>query len=86
MWNKPREITGYASKGYEIAYFQSDGVMAFAALEGWKHSKGHNAVILNRGIWKSVKWKAVGIGIYKNYAVAWFGALPDHETGVTECP
>ena len=77
MWNKPRELTNYKGNGYEIAYWNSDDATAENALSGWQESPGHNAVIINKGIWKQ-QWNAIGIGIYKNYAVIWFGNEPDN--------
>jgi uncharacterized protein YkwD len=77
MWSKPRELTPYKGNGYEIAYAVSGGgANAAEALLGWQRSSGHNDVIINRGIWKE-KWNAIGIGIYKNFAVVWFGHEPD---------
>ena len=75
MWDKPKEIAGYDSPGYEIAYYQSDGAVPFVALEGWKESKGHNPVIVNKGIWEQLTWGGMGVGIYEEYAVVWFGVL-----------
>jgi len=74
MWSKPRELTAYKGNGYEIAYSEDLDYLANAdnALDGWKLSKEHNAVILNRGAWKK-KWNAIGIGIYGSFAVIWFG-------------
>jgi uncharacterized protein YkwD len=79
MWNKPRELTNYLGNGYENANGGSRGYQANAvsALNGWKKSSGHNAVILNQGIWSHNHWKAVGVGIYDNYAVLWFGEEAD---------
>ncbi len=79
MWSKPREIAGYESSGYEIAYYSSAGANAIEGLEGWKKSPGHNPVIVNLGTWKNVEWKAIGIGIYNEYGVVWFGELEDDE-------
>ena len=76
MWNKPRELTRYKGNGYEIAAGMGN---AQDALDGWKHSVHHNNVIINKDIWKT-KWEAIGIGIYGNYAVVWFG----HETDVAK--
>ncbi|MFN8249721.1 MAG: CAP domain-containing protein [Ferruginibacter sp.] len=78
MWSKPGELTKYQGKGYEIAFAEDEAYLANAenALEAWKSSKDHNAVILNRGIWKK-KWNAIGIGINGSYAVIWFGNEPD---------
>jgi len=75
MWDKPRELTNYPGNGYENAHGGSNGYQATAtsALKGWKRSHGHNAVILNQGIWSKHSWKALGVGIYKGYAVLWFG-------------
>ena len=77
MWDKPKEISGYAGSGYEIAYYSSKGATAEEGLAGWKVSPGHNPVIVNDGIWKKVKWNAVGIGLYREYGVVWFGEVAD---------
>lgn len=77
MWNKPRELTSYPGNGYEISHGAwGAAVSAETALRGWKSSPGHNAVIINEGMW-SRSWKAIGIGIYGNYAVVWFGHEDD---------
>jgi hypothetical protein len=74
MWKKPRELTNYQGNGYEIAFGGEDNYVANAneALEWWKKSKGHNALLINGDIWNK-KWNAIGIGIYGSYAVVWFG-------------
>lgn len=78
MWSKPSELTSYTGNGYEISYFASNGVNPLGALNGWKSSSGHNAVIINAGIWNR-KWNAIGIGMYGNYAVIWFGNELDEQ-------
>jgi len=77
MWDKPKEIAGYENPGYEIAYYSSLGANAQEGLDGWKLSPAHNPLIINEGMWNQVTWKAIGIGIYKEYAVVWFGQLED---------
>ncbi|MDZ4715321.1 MAG: CAP domain-containing protein [Cytophagales bacterium] len=77
MWNKPSEIAGYESEGYEIAYYSSGEANADEGLEGWKRSPGHNPLLINTGTWAKIEWRAIGIGIYSHYAVVWFGVLPD---------
>ncbi len=77
MWNKPKELTEYQGDGYEIAHWNSAGVSPNSAFEGWKKSRGHNEVMINKGIWKQVKWGAIGIGMYEQYAVVWFGKEKD---------
>ena len=79
MWSKPQELTSYKGNGYEIAFAEDEEYLANAenALDSWKLSKDHNAVILNKGAWKK-KWSAIGIGIFGSYAVIWFGNEPDN--------
>lgn len=85
MWDKPKEIAGYAGSGYEIAYYSSRGATAQEGLDGWKVSQGHNPLIVNEGIWSKVNWKGIGIGFYGEYGVVWFGESED--TGVIKnCP
>ena len=79
MWDKPREIADYAGNGYEIAYYSSGGANAEEALAGWKLSPGHNPLIINEGMWSKVGWKGIGIGIYGEYGVVWFGEVEDTE-------
>lgn len=85
MWNKPKEIAGYESPGYEIAYYSSAGATAAEGLEGWKKSPAHNPLIINTGIWKKAAWQAIGIGIYKEYGIVWFGEAQD-SLSVDVCP
>lgn len=69
----------WSNKGpAELCYGSSGGsVTPLEALNGWKGSSGHNAVVINQGVWKE-SWKAIGIGLYKGFAVVWFGHERDH--------
>ncbi|MBL0742366.1 CAP domain-containing protein [Chryseolinea lacunae] len=80
MWTKPQEIAAYSGNGFEIAYFSSIGASAQEGLDGWKVSPGHNPLLINLGTWEKVKWKAIGIGIYKEYGLVWFGEVDDAST------
>jgi uncharacterized protein YkwD len=79
MWDKPRQLTNYSGDGFECAQggYGAYTPSAEGALSGWKSSKAHHAVIINQGTWKSITWKALGVGLYKNYAVIWFGREAD---------
>lgn len=91
MWNKTRELTNYDSDGYEIVMYVIDesdpyeDVPAAYALQSWKDSPNHNNVILNKGMWKSSEWNAMGIGIYQSFAAIWFGTAPDPEGKPSVC-
>ena len=75
MWDKPRELTVYTGNGYENA--AAGASSPSAAINMWKNSSAHNAVMLNEGIWSSHPWKAVGAALYQGYAVLWFGEQTD---------
>lgn len=78
MWNAPQRLeTAYPGSGYENAYIGPRGATASAVLGTWQQSHLHRAVILNEGVWAAKPWQALGIGIYQNYAVAWFGEEVD---------
>lgn len=90
IWSKPEELTNYDGNGYEIAYFSSWSAeehfdMPAAALEGWKSSSGHKQIMINQYAWKRMHWNAMGIGIYGNYAVVWFGEEKDPAGSPEKC-
>lgn len=90
VWSKPSEITDYEGYGYEIAYYSSIGDdplsdMAGSALEAWKDSPGHRHMIINSYGWRRMKWQAIGVAIYENYAVVWFGEKEDPEGIAPAC-
>ena len=76
VWDKPKELTDYKHAGFEIAVWMSSGMTAEIALEAWQNSPGHNDMVLNESGWTD-KWEAIGIGLYGEYAVVWFGKEPD---------
>jgi len=85
MWDKPMEIAGYNSPGYEIAYYSSAGANAEEGLSGWKKSPAHNPLLINSNMWKKVTWGGIGVGIYKEYAVVWFGEMEDSQSNMITC-
>lgn len=79
MWGKPRQISAntFTGNGYENAAVSGGEIDAQTALWLWQNSSAHNDVILNRGVWANVHFGAMGVGIYHNYAVLWFGDSTD---------
>lgn len=76
MWSKPSELTSYTGRGYEISYgAQWAKAEPLGALEGWKHSPGHHAVIRGDGNWSTLA--VMGVGIEGGYAHVWFGEEED---------
>ncbi len=85
MWSKPSEISGgsYNSTGYEIAAYGYGSPSG--ALQGWKQSSGHNAVILNEGIWTDQTWRAMGIGVAGGFYFVWFATATDPQGAPASC-
>jgi hypothetical protein len=77
MWDKPKELTVYPSNGYENSAGGGGSITPTQALNLWKGSAGHNAVILNEGIWANQTWRAMGAGVQNGYAMLWFGTSID---------
>ena len=75
MWSKPRELTSYTGNGYEISSWYSGSITPEDALDLWKNSSGHNAVMTTQGNWSDLK--TMGVAIDGKYAHVWFGSDAD---------
>ena len=75
MWSKPRELTSYTGNGYEISSSSSGVITPEGALELWKNSSAHNAVITGNDGWGILK--TMGVSIDGKYAHIWFGSDVD---------
>ena len=75
MWKKPQEIARYRGNGYEIAASAS-GITPEQALALWQKSPAHHVVMINREPWTK-PWRAMGVAIAGDYAVAWFSDGPE---------
>lgn len=83
MWDKPKEITGYEGKGYEVIY--NGGSEPKRIMELWKGSSFYSDILKNSGRYADKDWVAVGIGQYKNVTVVWFGEVEDDQKDVKSC-
>ena len=79
MWNKPTQISSgaYTAPGYEIAAGSGGTITPALAMSLWQNSSAHNDVLLNRGIWASHPFRAMGVGMFQGFAVIWFGEVTD---------
>lgn len=79
MRDKPRELTGsaYPHAGFEIVAWRSEAMTAQAALDIWRGSPAHDAVVVNKGVWSALEWRAIGAAMSDEYAIVWFGREPD---------
>ncbi len=85
MTSKPKEMTTYPGKGYEIAFWESVDARPSIVFELWNSSQASRDLILNRGIWKDMTWRAFGVGMLDGYAVVWYGAESESDEGVKIC-
>ena len=77
MWSKPSELTEYKGNGYEISMgVKGANATPIMALNGWKNSSGHNAVITEEGVWEKTV-NIMGVGIQGGYSHVWFGTVED---------
>jgi len=85
VWDKPRELTRYPAKGYEIVYWENNPLIRDTIIMVWKTEEYFNNFLLNQGKWQGKTWNAIGIAVYENYACAWFGEVPDPEGEAFVC-
>ncbi|CAN5262840.1 hypothetical protein BH10ACI1_BH10ACI1_11410 [soil metagenome] len=76
VFESPKRLkVNYSGKGYENLYRTSRGnAIPASALEAWKKSPMHNALILNLNNWKNTQFDSCGIAISGQYAAIWFGS------------
>jgi len=79
VWDKPKEFTSYKGKGYEIVYWENNAVVIDSVIAFWKSIDYFKDFLMNTGKWQGKSWNSIGVGIYENYACAWFGELTDQE-------
>jgi hypothetical protein len=85
VWDKPRELTKYPSKAYEIVYWENNPLVLDTIIMVWKTEEYFNSFLLNSGKWQGKTWNAIGIAVYENYACAWFGDISDPEDDAIVC-
>lgn len=85
VWDKPRELTRYPGKAFEIVYSENNPLIRDTILMVWQGEDYFRSFLLNTGKWLGKPWNAIGIAVYENYACAWFGESVDPEGGVSVC-
>lgn len=85
MLNKPKEFTLYPGVGYEVVYWESREASAVRAFDQWRETNVSRSMMTNIKEWEKRKWNALGVGIYKGFAIAWFGEKVDVEPQTTVC-
>jgi len=83
--NKPKELTNYSGEGYELTYAEIFNTRSDTVFRFWKKIDEANDFLLNTGSWEDKSWRAMGVGIYKNYAVVWMGTKTDPSATPETC-
>jgi hypothetical protein len=83
--NKPSELTNYTGEGYELAYSEVFDAVPDTVFRFWKKIDEANDFLLNKKAWEKKSWRAMGVGMYKNYAVIWMGQRSDPLPAPVRC-
>jgi len=76
-WNKPKELTEYPSRGYELIFYDNHGATAKDAITEWLSTPKATEMIASTGNWSKFPWRTCGIAVYEEYAIIWFGSAQD---------
>lgn len=79
MWDKPKELTNFKYRGYEIALFFEEEFNADTVMQLLYSSNSVLDMLLTKGDYLSKKWVSMGIGINENYTSIWFAQRNDKD-------
>lgn len=77
MWDKPKELTAYPYRGYEIAGYFEESFTADSVLKLWTKEKEVVTVLIAEGEHSTKDWVCAGVGMNGNYVSVWFGQKAD---------
>ncbi len=77
MWDKPKELTPYIYRGYELVFSEEGIIDADSAFELLRTTPEAANMILSRNDHSDKNWLAMGVGINENYVSIWFGQRKD---------
>lgn len=77
MWDKPKELTPYTYRGYELAAYYEDDFTVDSIIKLWSSSKEVLDMLLTEGNFSKKKWICMGLGFNEHYISLWFGQRAD---------
>jgi len=77
MWGKPKELTTYPYRGYELAGYFQDELTPDTVIELWSTQKEILDMLLARKNYAKKEWVCMGVGMNRHYVSVWFGQRPD---------
>jgi hypothetical protein len=85
MWDKPKELTSYTYRGYELSYFEEGIVNVDSVFKLWNSTPAARDMLLTREDHADKKWLAMGLGLSENYVSVWFGQRADPAGRPNKC-
>jgi len=85
MWDKPKELTPYIYRGYEMVFNEEGIVQVDSVFYIWKTAREAVDMLLSRNQHSDKKWLAMGVGVSENYVSVWFGQRPDPTEKLISC-
>ncbi|MEA3505401.1 MAG: SPOR domain-containing protein [Bacteroidota bacterium] len=85
MYDKPFELTGYRSKGYELISYYSDGISIESVVKNWKENRAASNFLLQEGKYSNKNWMVIGVSIFEGYISVWMGELSDKKGSPKVC-
>lgn len=85
MWDKPKELTSYVYRGYELSHFEERIIQVDSLFALWKSAEEAADMLLTKGAYHDKKWEAMGLAIGENYASVWFGQRSDSKGKPQKC-
>ena len=77
MWKKPKELTTYPYRGYEMVGYFEDEFTPDSVIQLWASQKEVLDMLLTHGNYSKKTWVVMGIGMNSHYVSVWFGQRPD---------
>ena len=77
MWDKPKELTAYTFRGYEIVFSEEGIVLVDSVFRLIKTSPEASSLLLGIDSHSDKKWLALGVGVSENYISIWLGQRND---------
>jgi len=85
MWDKPKELTPYPYRGYEIAGYFEEEFNADSVINLWSKEGEAVNMLTSEGEYSSKDWVCMGVGMNKNYVSVWLGQRADGEGAPSVC-
>ncbi len=85
MWDKPKELTPYNFRGYEMVYSEEGIVDVDSVFRLWRTTEEASDMLLTKNLHSDKKWLAMGVGVSENYVSIWFGQRTDPTDKLLSC-